>query len=165
MKVLRWIMTTVLWAILPLQEKYCFGFNEPLNLDNFSYQERTHIIATEIYKPSIFYYELYQMIKDTHEIFEKNQINYWAVAGTLLGAARHKGLIRWDDDGDLGMDYQDSEKLLSLKGIFEDLGYDLSPLPSIGFVIKPNMRFPGWYFGMPLLNLEIFTCEKKLVWL
>ena len=74
------------------------------------------------------------MIKDTHEIFEKNQINYWAVAGTLLGAARHKGLIRWDDDGDLGMDYQDSEKLLSLKGIFEDLGYDLSPLPSIGFV-------------------------------
>ena len=42
-------------------------------------------------------------------ICERHSINYWLIAGTLLGASRNNRLIPWDSDGDVGMllgDYQ-----------------------------------------------------------
>jgi len=69
--------------------------------------------------------QLYQMLKDTHELFQKYEIEYWIDFGTLLGAIRHHGIIPWDDDIDLSIDIKDEEKLLSLKPLFEKLDYVL----------------------------------------
>jgi phosphorylcholine metabolism protein LicD len=41
-------------------------------------------------------------MKDVHEVLVISNIEYWVIAGTLLGAVRHKGLIPWDDDLDNG---------------------------------------------------------------
>lgn len=44
-------------------------------------------------------------------ICNENSINLFLVAGTALGAVRHKGMIPWDDDVDVGLLYYDWMKL------------------------------------------------------
>lgn len=51
--------------------------------------------------------ELLKMMKEIHRICIEHGIKYTMLAGTMLGAIRHKGFIPWDDDMDLGMTYDD----------------------------------------------------------
>jgi hypothetical protein len=53
---------------------------------------------------------LYQTIKDIHDVFVKNDIGYWVTGGTLIGALRHRGIVPWDDDGDICMMKKDVQK-------------------------------------------------------
>ena len=69
--------------------------------------------------------QLYQIMKDVHEVLEHHEIDYWADGGTLLGAVRHQGLIPWDDDLDICIRAEQSEELVALEPLFQRLGYRL----------------------------------------
>ena len=50
---------------------------------------------------------LLEIFKWFDSFCRKNQLRYYAIGGTLLGAMRHQGFIPWDDDLDVGMPRKD----------------------------------------------------------
>ena len=69
--------------------------------------------------------KLLEMMKWFHEFCEKNNIRYYVLGGTMLGAARHKGFIPWDDDIDIGLPRKEYEKLARLMQSTDCLPYVL----------------------------------------
>jgi lipopolysaccharide cholinephosphotransferase len=62
--------------------------------------------------------EVHQEIKKLIAWFkylcEKNNLRYFMMGGTLLGAIRYKGFIPWDDDADFGMPLADFKKVIQI---------------------------------------------------
>lgn len=109
--------------------------------------------------------KLYQLMKDTHELFEKNNITYWLEGGTLLGCIRHKGIIPWDDDLDIAIDREDVSKLKKIEFQLEELGYELVLgewliiQSKTGFIIDNRRTYGNKDIRVPWL--DIFLFEKK----
>lgn len=77
------------------------------------------------------------LLEEVKRICKKHGLQYFAIAGTLLGAVRHQGAIPWDDDMDLGMLREEYDKFLEaagseldcrffLQNIYTDPGYGLN---------------------------------------
>lgn len=57
---------------------------------------------------------LLDLLNEFMDVCNRNNIRYFACGGTILGAARHKGMIPWDDDIDVMMFREDYEKLCAI---------------------------------------------------
>lgn len=57
---------------------------------------------------------LLNIVKAFDKICRNNQIPYYIIGGTLLGAVRHKGFIPWDDDIDVAVPLDYYEMLMKI---------------------------------------------------
>ena len=73
---------------------------------------------------------LLDMLAWFHEFCKENDITYYAVGGTMIGAARHKGFIPWDDDIDLVVPRKDYKRLIS--GFKEQIDHYILESPYSG---------------------------------
>ena len=54
------------------------------------------------------------ILKDFVELCDKNNLIYFGIAGTAIGAIRHGGFIPWDDDIDVAMPRKDFDKFIEI---------------------------------------------------
>lgn len=108
---------------------------------------------------------MYQLMKDVHELFEKNGITYWANGGTLLGCVRHGGMIPWDDDLDIAIDQQDVSKVQAIESQLEAIGYELIITHWLiiqlkeGSILDNRRIFANKYVRWPWIDIFVFKKE------
>ena len=109
------------------------------------------------------------------ELCAKHGIPFYMIAGTMLGAVRHKGFIPWDDDMDFAVPYQHYTELISvlnkeLPPNLRCLTYDKSETYIIPWVkvedVETKVIDNSLYVEedkMPGLTIDIFplvSCNK-----
>lgn len=77
-----------------------------------------------------------EILKLFDKICEENCLQYFALYGTLLGAVRHKGIIPWDDDIDVGIPREDYDKFCEIMKDHCPEGYEF-----LNGQINPNYPF------------------------
>ena len=78
--------------------------------------------------------KLVKIMEYFHNVCELNNIRYYVLGGTCLGAVRHKGFIPWDDDIDVGLPRKDYDRLIEIMKSSDNVKYLLEiPLENKDF--------------------------------
>lgn len=112
-----------------------------------------------------------EIFKYFKEICDDNNLTYFAIGGTCIGAIRHEGFIPWDDDIDIAMPYADIIKLFDIMQKNPSLYYEVispytvkhfkSPFFKIHdnrttFIETHQVKYPDTYKGVDIDIMPIF---------
>lgn len=94
-----------------------------------------------------------EILKEFDRICCKYNLRYYLIAGSLLGAIRHKGFIPWDDDIDVAMPRDDYEKFVVI--CKKELNSN--------FFLQTSDTDPNWkrYYGKLRMNGTLFVERKN----
>lgn len=116
--------------------------------------------------------ELLKMLQVVIDICDKNGIRWWLSSGTLLGAARHKGFIPWDDDLDIVLLKEDCKRLERLllqldskEYVYHSMRSDVDYVNVFGKFRKREGRIEAKsrrydYYKWAGIGFDIFAIEK-----
>lgn len=103
--------------------------------------------------------QVLEILKYVDLICKKYNINYWLDFGTLLGGARHKGFIPWDDDIDICLIRNEYENLLEiLKKELVDTPYYLRERCKCSNEFQARIIL----IKNPKIGLDIFPVDKYI---
>lgn len=66
---------------------------------------------------------VYEILKKLKKILDSNKVIFWLRDGSVLGIVRDKELIKWDTDVDIGIWWEDFEKLSLIDYEMKHAGY------------------------------------------
>lgn len=120
------------------------------------------------------YYRRFNLL---HRFLTENNIQYYAIGGTALGAVRHDGIIPWDEDIDIAMTRENYNRFLKIcdkldKQYFKCINYHndkhaCHPLTKIALcgVRQINKRVKEKYSGNYYIDVfpldNIYRDERK----
>lgn len=82
------------------------------------------------------------ILKQVTTILKNNNINYWVIHATLLGAVRNKTMLTWVDDADISIHYDDLPKLLKLEKEFNKNNIGISKKNDRYKLHRLNKNYP-----------------------
>lgn len=93
-----------------------------------------------------------KIFKEFVKICNENNLNYYIIGGTFLGAIRHKGFIPWDDDIDVALPRKDFNKFIEIANSFLPNNMEL--------ICFQNDTYNRYYLPR-IVNKEINVVEKR----
>ncbi len=132
----------------------------------------------------------YDLLKRALKIINENNLKYYLVCGTALGAVKYGGFIPWDDDIDIALPRKDYELFVDLMAACDDeaiaiQNYRFDPnVPFFYSKIRANNTtyiektvsrlninhgvfidvFPLDGYPNGLMSARLFELKKKIVW-
>ena len=97
---------------------------------------------------------LVELLKVWIGFCDQHEVGWWAHSGTLIGALRHKGLIPWDNDIDLGITFHDYKRIREITGP----DYEVEFVPGY-ILVKAAVGFRVLRVGQTLPFMDIFACD------
>lgn len=107
--------------------------------------------------------QVYELLKIVDGLLREQNIFYSMDGGTLLGALRHRGMIPWDDDGDIFIMQQDKGHFIALKDRLAERGIVLQDAGLEAFKLTFDANTLKQQFGIDekqAANLDIFIMAE-----
>lgn len=106
--------------------------------------------------------KLVEMLKWFHLFCEENNLRYYIIAGTMLGAVRHGGMIPWDDDIDVGMPRSDYEKLRQISNSKNNKGKYIFEYPRVDKKDFPFLWAKLYDTTTTLIEKQRYTTKRGI---
>ena len=84
---------------------------------NFFTSRKEELVNVNALTPYKYLQDTVSILKQVAQILKANNIDYWVIHTTLLGAVRNKHMLTWVDDADISIHHNDLPKLLSIEKI------------------------------------------------
>lgn len=95
--------------------------------------------------------KILEIMADVDRVCRENDIAYYIMGGTALGAMRHGGFIPWDDDLDIYMTPCNYRRFLDCFGQLEASKYEIQEQGKVGGMIElSKVRMNGTTYIEPL---------------
>lgn len=116
------------------------------------------------------------VFKEFKRVCEENNLQYYAIGGTCIGAVRHSGFIPWDDDLDVAMPTSDFFKFIEISKVSLRPPYSIiGPMTckhytqcyiklqndNTTFIEEQDKNYPDRYAGVYMDIFPVFGLPKK----
>lgn len=97
--------------------------------------------------------EILGIMDEIHRVCKENNLRYYLIGGTLLGAIRHHGFIPWDDDLDIVMPREDLDRFIEIAQL------KLKPQFQLNWITTDRNY---WQFFPKISKKDTLFCQESI---